>query len=227
MANRQTIILNEVESTLIQGCRDKRSKKVVFLSHCLLNENTRYLGGACQSGCIKEIVDQCLKHDLGIVQMPCPEQRAWGGVLKRYLLMGHGLKLRYPLAYRLRGLLIPAGMLITRFVYSRLASEVVGQIEDYITSGFSVVGIIGIDGSPSCAVNRTPDYKKSNIFFSTPVELVTPDSQKASLQESLMAGRGIFVDELLKKLKRRGIEIPFQAHDLMAELDGKKSNVIF
>ncbi len=222
-----TVNLNAVQATLVQRLRDSRSKKVVFLSHCLLNENTRYLGGACRSGCIREIVEQCLDHDLGIVQMPCPEQRAWGGVLKRFLLMGYGLKWQYPLAYRLRGLLVPAGLLFTRLVYRRLAREVAGQIEDYITSGFSVVGIVGIDGSPSCAVKRTPDFRKLDMLFSTPVETVTADSQNASLQENLLAGRGIFVDELQKEVRRKGIEIPFQAHDLMAELNGEKSNVKF
>jgi predicted secreted protein len=52
---------------------DRRSKKVVFLAHCLLNENTRYLGGACRGCCVREIVEQCITHDLGMVQMPCPE----------------------------------------------------------------------------------------------------------------------------------------------------------
>ena len=31
---------------LLERLDDERSKKVVFISHCLLNENVRYLGGA-------------------------------------------------------------------------------------------------------------------------------------------------------------------------------------
>ncbi len=44
---------------------DRRSRKVVFLSHCLLNENTRYLGGACREGCVEEIVQLCQQRGLG------------------------------------------------------------------------------------------------------------------------------------------------------------------
>ena len=37
--------------------RDDRSGRVVFVAHCLLNENVRYLGGACRPGDVGEIVD--------------------------------------------------------------------------------------------------------------------------------------------------------------------------
>jgi predicted secreted protein len=61
---------------------DERSRKVIFLSHCLLNENTRYAGGATRRGIVEEVIRPCLVEGLGVVQMPCPEQIAWGGVLK-------------------------------------------------------------------------------------------------------------------------------------------------
>src|SRR5215510_5576289 len=67
--------------------RDERSHRVVFLSHCLLNENTRYLGGAFRPGVVPEVVGPYLRDGIGICQMPCPEQLAWGGVLKRRLLI--------------------------------------------------------------------------------------------------------------------------------------------
>ena len=70
---------------LVERLRDARGRRVVFLSHRLLNENTRWLEG-----------------QLGIVQMPCSEQQAWGGVLKRSLPAGYGLKQRRPLLYLIR-----------------------------------------------------------------------------------------------------------------------------
>ena len=66
--------------------QDERSGRVVFVSHCLLNQNTRYLGGAFRPGAVHEVVDPYLQDGTGICQMPCPEQLAWGGVLKRHLL---------------------------------------------------------------------------------------------------------------------------------------------
>jgi predicted secreted protein len=60
-----------------QQLADQRSRKVTFLSHCLLKENTRYLGVACRGGAIRELVEACLDNGLGIVQIPCPEQQTW------------------------------------------------------------------------------------------------------------------------------------------------------
>jgi hypothetical protein len=75
--------MDQVEKTrlLRERLADRRSHQVIFLSHCLLNENTRYLGGACRAACVREVVEECIDRELGIVQMPCPEQQAWGGVL--------------------------------------------------------------------------------------------------------------------------------------------------
>jgi uncharacterized protein YbbK (DUF523 family) len=69
---------------------DARGNRVVFLSHCLLNQNVRYLGGASQPGGLTELATGYLDGGIGICQLPCPEQRAWGGVLKRRMLVAFG-----------------------------------------------------------------------------------------------------------------------------------------
>lgn len=43
-------------------------------------------------GCVRKIVEQCLNSDVGIVQMPCPEQPAWGGISKRLFITGKYLQ---------------------------------------------------------------------------------------------------------------------------------------
>ena len=45
-----------------------------------------------------------------------------------------------------------------------MAKEVVSEIKDYIDSGFELMGIIGIKGSPSCGVSASLDLKKSADF---------------------------------------------------------------
>lgn len=218
--------LNDVQSGLLQRLRDRRSQRVVFLSHCILNENTRYLGGACRGGCIQEIIEQCVRNELGIVQMPCPEQHAWGGVLKRYLLLAYGLSERHPLAYRLRRLLLVFGLFYTRRLYRRMAKGVAEQIEDYIASGFSVVGVVGIDGSPTCAVNTTLDLTILDRILAISIQSITVEKQSTLLRQCAKAGRGIFIEELQTELKRRRVSTPFLAHDLLAELNGQPSNVV-
>ena len=217
--------LGQLQAGVVQRLQDRRGKRVVFLSHCILNENTRYLGGACRAGCVREIVEQCLDLDLGIVQMPCPEQRAWGGVLKRFLLLAYGLKERHPLAYHVRRPLIHAGLWYTRRVYRGLAKSIAAQIEDYQTSGFSVVAVIGIDGSPSCGVATTIDRAAFAALASVRLAAITVEHQNGLLRRFLRRGRGIFIEELQNELKRRQIDLPFLAHDLFAELSGRRSTV--
>ncbi|GMW02075.1 MAG: hypothetical protein AMXMBFR84_32110 [Candidatus Hydrogenedentota bacterium] len=197
---------------------DERGRKVVFLSHCLLNENTRYLGGACRSGAIGELVHTCLENGLGIVQMPCPEQCAWGGVLKRNLLWFFGSD--GTLRYRLRNVLLPVLLWYTRRVYRRMAKQVADQITDYQSSGLTVVGVVGVDGSPSCGVRRTLDMKRSLEQVGQLAPAASAKDMNAIVQACLTDGTGIFLDLLRKEMETRGLGVPFLAHDLIAELQG-------
>ena len=54
---------------LAQKATDARGRRVVFLSHCLLDENTRYLGGAGRPGCVREIVDLYESPNLTVEQV--------------------------------------------------------------------------------------------------------------------------------------------------------------
>jgi uncharacterized protein YbbK (DUF523 family) len=209
---------------LTQRLQDSRGKRVVFLSHCLLNQNTRYLGGAGRKGCVREILEQCAQRDVGIVQMPCPEQHAWGGVTKRWWLRMFGAK--GSLAYRARRLLMPVFLWYTRRVYRRLAWEMAAQIRDYLDSGHTVVAVVGIDGSPSCGLHRTLDVRRAcELVACADLRVVTVADVNAIVSTSLVDGGGLFITALQEALTRRGCRVPFTAHDLMAEMDGRQSNV--
>lgn len=203
---------------LQERLQDKRSKQVIFVSHCILNENARYLGGACRAGCIAEIAQACIEQGYGIVQMPCPEQHAWGGILKPYLLMAYGS--RHTLLYRLRGLLLPIFIWYTRRVYRKLARATAAQIRDYRDSGFSAVSIVGIDGSPSCGVTKTLDLEKSFALTARlDPKLITVDALNNAIRTAVVPGHGLFISELQQQLRRRGLNVIFTQHDLIAELD--------
>lgn len=72
--------------------RDDRSKRVIFVSYRVLNENTRYLGGAFRKGCVDEVVDCPQATEVGIVQMPCPEREYWGGALRKKIFRAYSSK---------------------------------------------------------------------------------------------------------------------------------------
>jgi predicted secreted protein len=204
--------------TLMAKLADARSRRVVFLSHCLLNQNTRYLGGAFRPGAVEEVVDRFKDEGIGIHQMPCPEQRAWGGVLKRYTLPFYGAR-RGPRRALARQLL-PLFLWHTRRVYRRLAREVAGEIEDYLRSGFEVVGVVGIAGSPSCGVCRTHDIARSlDVVAACP--LARLDRRVVNQEAVAMAvrpGEGMFTEQLRRRLCRRGVDVPFHEHDSLAAI---------
>lgn len=223
-SNRSETIHNKYQKLLCR-IQDKRARKVVFLSHCILNENTRYPGGACRGGCIAEILSQCVEQDLGMVQMPCPEQIAWGGVTKQLLLMAYGAK--GTALYTLRHILVPWILLYTKLVYGRIASQVTRQIQNYLDSEFSVQGVVGIDGSPTCGVKKTLDFKKSfEVLANIDIHTVTITDANKVVLECLINGKGLFIQALQRKLKLRKMDIRFLSHDLIAEMDGKSSAVI-
>jgi predicted secreted protein len=211
---------------LLERLEDERSRQVAFVSHCLLNENTRYLGGAFRPGGVAEVVDELMRRGVGICQMPCPEQRAWGGVLKRRMLRAYGA--RGTAAYRLRGLLLAAFVLETRLVYRRLAADVARQIADYQRSGFVVIGIVGVGASPSCGVRTTLDIRRSfEVMARTPPR----HADRATINRDVLvacrnAGQGLFVRALARELRRRRIDVPLLEHDLVAEMRGERQRVL-
>jgi predicted secreted protein len=117
--------------------RDGRSRRVVLVPHCVLNQNARVAGAAERPAAVVELVAGLLAREVGIVQMPCPELCAFG--LDR--------------ADRTieREMRTPGGRALCR----RLARDQVRQIRSYLDCGVRVLGILGKNGSPSCGVEET------------------------------------------------------------------------
>jgi uncharacterized protein YbbK (DUF523 family) len=206
--------LDDLQDRLV----DKRSRRVVFVSHCLLNENVRYLGGAGRPGMVRELVTHSHHGDFGVYRMPCPEQRAWGGVLKQFVAPMYGSVGTW--RYRLGRPLTSVFLGYSRLVYARLARRVVRDIADYVRSGFEVVGIVGVGASPSCGVFQTLDVARSvEVAAGCPIESTDAAAFNATLfGTAATAGSGLFVEALRRGLDRRHLEIPFYEHDLVAEL---------
>lgn len=133
---------------------------MVFSSHCLLNQNTRYLEGACRRS------------------------------------------------------------------YRRLSRGVAAQVEDYGASGFSVLGIVGIDGSPSCGLHKTINVRDAiDAMARLEPSTISVERQNEMVRRYAESGRGIFIQELQRELDQRRLDVPFLAHDLFEELDRHQSNV--
>ena len=211
---------------LLDQLRDVRGRRVVLVSHCLLNQNTRYAGGATRPGAVVEIVNELTAAGYGIHQLPCPEQLAWGGVLKRRSLLLYHSK-GGPL-YPLRGVLFNAFVWWTKAVYRRLARRVACEVADYQRAGITVDGIVGIGASPSCGVTTTLDLRASlEVVATCPVAALTRDvMNERAVLNCRRAGEGLFIEALDRELKRRKMVLPAMEHDLVAELRGEQQTVL-
>ena len=156
---------------------DNRSKKIVLVSHCILNQNSISDGTVDFPGTFQEMVELLLDSKVGILQMPCPELLCLG--LDRGDIRGSERDIVVENT-RIRNALKQSSSLE---IVESLVKQVVYQIEEYLKNDFSVLGIVGINRSPSCGVDTTSKNKRE------------------------IEGKGIFVKSLEKKLKEKDIEI--------------------
>ena len=210
---------------LMDKLRDSRSGEVVFVSHCLLNTNTRYLGGAFCAGPPNSFVADAMARGIGIVQMRCPEQSAWGGVLKRTIWLPFGA--RQSPAFGIFRLFMPVFGFYTRLRYRMIVRSIVSEIKDYIGSGFTVRAIVGVDGSPSCGVECRLSMKKSFRYYASCEfnSLNREDFNRALYSSCLEAGSGIFMQELKRQLQIRHLNVPVYAHSLLSEMNGESCDI--
>lgn len=112
-----------------------RSRKVIFLAHCILNQNARITVCANFPAMFETLVDWLKANNIGIIQMPCPELRVLG--LGRLTVRD--------------GLETPEGH---AHLHSMI-DDLIYTIKEYQFQEFQVIGILGKNGSPACGVTRT------------------------------------------------------------------------
>jgi len=136
--------------TLVRICRriggwskavqveDGRSRRVVAVIECILNQNARDPGAATFPAMSQAVVRLCAAHQVGIVQIPCPEMA--------YL----GLQRRRPKGASIREALdTPGG----HECCARLAEQLADRLLDYVANGYRVLAVLGGNAqSPGCAV---------------------------------------------------------------------------
>ena len=212
---------------LIEKLKDERSKKVIFVAHCILNENVRFLGTAYRRSSIDETIKQLQENEFGIIQMPCPEQIIYGGSLKRQSLQMVGTKDK--LAYRLGKLLMPVFNWNIKRICQKIAKGVVKDIKTWKDSDFEVIGIIGFDGCPFCGVNAIMDSEKSFDFIAkTKLEELNREKlNEIFFKEIQINGEGFFIQALKKELQNKNSKVDFYALDFLSEYEKKDMKINF
>ena len=103
------------------------------------------------------------------------------------------------------------------------------MIEDYKNSGFEVIGIVGVDGSPTCGISTCLDMKKS-FDYCAGLNIESIDRKnynKEMYGRCLNQGKGLFFLEIDKILKRKKIAITYYSHDLVREMNGEIAIINF
>ncbi len=101
--------------------------------HCVLNQNSRVSGLAQYHAVIDEVVDLLRKHDVGFLQMPCPELTFAGAQRPRRTREEYDAP-----DYRRH--------------CRQIVASTVKQVGEFIQEGVRVLAALGIGNSPSCGV---------------------------------------------------------------------------
>ena len=154
-------------------------RRVAFIAHCLLNQNSKVEGGALRPGMWEPVIDLLRERGYTIRQMPCPEL-AFGG------------------ARRFWGVREQFDTPLYRRHCRRLANLVASVIEQHASAGDHIV-LIGVDSSPTMGVEFTCS---STTWGGAPMIAADEDDSH------LVPGDGIFIEELEAELERRGLPAP-------------------
>lgn len=148
-----------------------------MLAHCLLNQNSISDGTADFPSQFDDIIEFLMKHQIGMIQLPCPEFMCLG--LDRGDRNG-GKKPLLEENTRIGGLMRAPDHLV---MLRQKAEEIVRQIQDYRHYGFHVLGVIGVNRSPSCGIETTTKHGKEE------------------------PGKGVFMEVLSETLTQNGITV--------------------
>ena len=143
----------------------QRSRKIVFVAHPVLNQNSTPQGKGYAPGPIKEVMEILGEAGVGIVQLPCIETEHFG--LDRKPKMKEDLDNK---SYRA--------------ACKKMAQEIIKNIINYKEKKYSVVGILGLEFSPTYAVHQLENGHRN-----------TP-------------GKGILMEEIEMEMNKKRMQIP-------------------
>ncbi len=113
-----------------------RSKKIFFISECLVNQNIRAygVGNMKGQGCVAEILNVLIKNGIGLSVVSCPEV-LYEGLKRNACGKGRYENFEY------------------REICSKKAQELIDRYKLYLDDDYKVGGFICVNGSPSCAID--------------------------------------------------------------------------
>ncbi len=167
-----------------------KSKHVVFISECLVNQNIRAYGvGNVQGeGPCCEILDLLSKNGIGLTVVPCPEIFCQG--LKR-----NACDKEY------------YNNSTYRTMCSQIADYVLDRYKMYLDDGYTVGGFICVNGSPSCAIDYCYCDKRKCLEAGVLIEELQAKLKACNLELDFIGVRMKELDIALKKINEMILRI--------------------
>jgi predicted secreted protein len=149
----------------------QRSKQILLVSHCILNQNTVIENEARAEGAVESATKWAMKEGYGILQLPCPE----------FTFLGLN---RPPMTYE------EYNTVEYRNHCRHILTPLLQQILDYQNNSFEMVGVLGIQSSPSCDPSRGVFMEVlTSMFEENAIPLDTlwylPNSQEPIFQSDI------------------------------------------
>lgn len=161
---------------------DRRKRLIAIVPHCVLNQNTVVKPLASHEGAVKDLVNILVEEGYGIIQLPCPETVYLG--LRRWWMSRE----QYDTASY-------------RKTSRELLEPVVNLLSELVADGCQYV-VLGVRGSPSCAVEVT----SSNPNWG---------GEPAVAERAVkVKGMGVFMEELFRLIEERRLPKPAIAIDV-------------
>lgn len=178
--------MSEKIGKIKENILDARGGRLIFISHCILNQNACVRGLASQPAVIRQLVDLLLAHNIAIYQMPCPEvtyigSMRWGQVKKQY------------------------GSPMFRRHCRKIAIEICDQIQTYRDNDHKIIGLVMRDGSPTCGLNcAAVEADKEQVWGGM--------VWNASPLQRFGKTPGVYTEELLAEItSRKDFDVPLFA----------------
>ncbi|NVM38178.1 MAG: hypothetical protein HWN81_21470 [Candidatus Lokiarchaeota archaeon] len=212
---------------------DKRGKKIIYLSQCLLNQNLRFPGIAVESGAIAELLIPIIKNGIGIEPLPCLERLGWGGVKRKTFFK------YFPMISKNTG--SPKFPIIKLFLRLWLkkfknlckkeTKKIILQMQDYNNSGYTILGIITTNDSPTCGYTKTINFlgiisKFKELGIKDEFENPTLEKMKNIIPSLCENGSGYFMSEITKLIKRSELEVDVIGFNVWNNLSEETQRVL-
>ena len=186
---------------------DNRNKSIIYVNHCLLNQNTRGPGASFRDAASNELIYIILQNDINIEQLPCLECIGTGGVLRNSLdrflpLISNSIENGW---FQFIKPLIKIRLYQYKWLCKKTALNVVNDIKDFLNAGCEIAGIIGMNDSPTCGVTKSLDLME--VIRRIAIERNSSITLKNIIQDTLIDDQSYFMGSIIAEIRKRRMGI--------------------